>query len=167
MGIKLVKGNIVTALIKKDIDIFAHGVNCMGGFGSGLAGEITRRLPIVREAYIEKHKGEGWQLGQTQLVEWAGAIDDTGNILTKFAVMNCATQYNYGREPRKQPDGMYCNYAAIRDCMNEYHETCQIREWLPGVPFIGCGLAGGDWDRVEEIIEDVFNDMTIAVYYLK
>ncbi|EGL17721.1 hypothetical protein HMPREF9413_4472 [Paenibacillus sp. HGF7] len=29
---------------------------------------------------------------------------------------------------------------------------------------IGCGLAGGDWDIVEQIIEEVFIDYDVTLY---
>jgi hypothetical protein len=35
-----------------------------------------------------------------------------------------------------------------------------------GIPFIGCGLAGGDWRIVEKIINEIFKNRTIYVYYL-
>jgi len=169
MGIKLIKGNIIDALANTDIDIFAHGVNCRGGFGSGLAGEIARRLPKVRNEYIAKHKSKHpWTLGATQTVQI-----QTNNIIngdpysqTSY-IMNCATQRDYGRDPQSQPNGMYCHYEAIDVCMREYHEFCKGHELIPGLPYIGCGLAGGDWNIVQRIIEEIFNDMTICVYYLK
>jgi len=159
MPIKYVKGNIIDALAKGDIDVFAHGVNCMGGFGSGLAGEIARRLPAVRSSYHSKYVIEGWGLGQIQIV----------NITQPFKgfILNCATQKEYGRDPLSQPNGRYCSYEAIRDCMIEYHEICKEKNWLPAIPLIGCGLAGGDWKEVSKIVEEIFDDMTILVYYLR
>jgi hypothetical protein len=34
------------------------------------------------------------------------------------------------------------------------------------IPKIGCGLAGGSWDIVSDIIDDVFKDKEITVYTL-
>lgn len=159
MSIKLIQGNIIDALANDDIDIFAHGVNCKGGFGSGLAKEIARRLPKVRNEYLYKHHSEGWGLGQTQLVNIYTEDEDYQH---HHRVMNCATQKEYGREKK-----MYCSYEAIEQCMHEYHGYCKENNLIPGLPYIGCGLAGGDWNIVKKIIEDTFSDMTVCIYYLK
>jgi O-acetyl-ADP-ribose deacetylase (regulator of RNase III) len=35
-----------------------------------------------------------------------------------------------------------------------------------GFPKLGCGLAGGDWNFVSEIIKEVFYDQEVFVYEL-
>ena len=35
------------------------------------------------------------------------------------------------------------------------------------IPKIGCGLAGGDWEKVKVIIEDVFSEYDVVVYSLE
>lgn len=167
MGIRYVEGNIISALQAGDIDIFAHGVNCMGGFGSGLAAQIAKTMPEVRTKYLQKHEFEGWGLGQTQLVT-QNIVDPKSNVAPALRrVLNCATQKSYGRKPLSMPHGMYCNYGAIHEAMYEYHGMCRDANWIPGLPLIGCGLAGGDWNVVEKIIENIFDDMTVIVYKYK
>jgi len=168
MSIKIVKGNIIDALVNQDVDIFAHGVNCKGVFGSGLAGEIARRLPKVRNEYLYKHRSSGWGLGKTQIVKiQTETLDKEGSPYSQSSfIMNCATQKDYGRNPQSQPNNMYCSYEAIRQCMYEYHGYCKEYNLVAGLPYIGCGLAGGDWNIVSKIIEEEFEDMTIIVYQL-
>lgn len=115
--------------------MFAHGVNCRGGFGSGIAGQIVKKHPEVRDDYLKKAATlEGWKLGDVQL---------SGKIF------NCATQNNYGYDGKK-----YCSYDAIETCLRKAKKHCSKFDLQLGLPKIGCGLAGGNWKVVHEIIKD-------------
>jgi hypothetical protein len=50
-----------------------------------------------------------------------------------------------------------------------YNELIKENSTLYGmsiaIPFnLGCGLAGGNWDTVDKIIEDVFDDYDVTIY---
>jgi O-acetyl-ADP-ribose deacetylase (regulator of RNase III) len=143
--IKYIKGN----LFDTDSTIIAHGVNCLGRFGSGVAGYIKNNYPIVREKYLEKYEKEGWTLGDIQVVEAYGK---------KF--INCATQHDCGNNP----DLRYVNYDAVKTCLKKVKKFAVNK--TVAIPMIGAGLANGDWDIIEEIIDDIFIEDIILVYYL-
>jgi len=150
------KGDVLDALRDRNVSIVAHGVNCRGGFGSGIAGQIAKRYPVVRSKYLEKFKNEGWRLGESQGVFM---YDEPSRHLS--VIMNCATQDDYGRDGQ-----LYCDYDAIFTCITTLYNTCASLELTPGIPKIGCGLAGGDWIIVEKIINNIFKKRTIYVYEL-
>ena len=100
--VKYVKGD----LFDSDADIFAHGCNCRGGFGSGIAGSMSRIYPKTRHEYLEKFEDEGWKLGDVQFVR----VFSPGS--RDRVVANCATQDEY--YPR---DKCHANYPAIKTCM--------------------------------------------------
>lgn len=149
MPIKYVKGD----LLKADVDIIAHGCNCMQAMGAGIAVAISREFPQAEradKAFEPQRPRE--RLGLVDLVKV------NGNRI-RF-VANCYTQLKVG-------NGLQVNYAAIRKCMEQLHDFAQKNGLSVGIPKIGAGLGGGDWNRIEKDIEDVFNDMEICVYHLR
>lgn len=160
MPIKYVHKDIFQAMIDNEIDGMAHGVNCSGGFGSGVAGQIAKYYPSVKQMYLEKYNQLGWGLGQVQEVP-VPHIKAIGS----FTIFNCATQKQYGRDPKSQPLGMYVSYEAIRECMYRLHEYLEQGKISKlGIVKIGSDLGGGDWCQIEKIINDVFSDIDIYVY---
>ncbi len=139
-----VKGDVTDAKQQ----VVAHGVNCSGGFGSGVAGAIRRKYPEIREAYI---KHEPKMLGTCQFVEHADRI-----------WVNAFTQQNYGYDGAQYADltAVGLCFAEIADYMDE-HGLVTI-----AMPKIGCGLGGLDWDQVSVLVEGLFEDHEVYVYEL-
>lgn len=150
--IRYVKGD----LFNSGADIIAHGCNCVGGFGSGVAGQMVKIYPITRDHYIHKFENEGWKLGDVQFV----AVEHI-SLWTSRYVANCATQKEY--YPR---DRVHADYEAIRKCMQQVKDFAKMHDLTVAIPKIGAGLAGGDWKIIEQILEAVFQDYNVAVYHL-
>jgi len=144
-GVTEIKGD----LFETHCDVIAHGVNCRNGFGSGIAGQIAKLYPEVKEAYHRKFKEEGWKLGETQYVK-------TENDLW---VVNCSTQDKYGYD-----NELLVDYDAVRKCMTQVQMGLSPFCLTLAIPRIGCGLAGGDWKIVKQILEEVFTEMEVLVY---
>jgi O-acetyl-ADP-ribose deacetylase (regulator of RNase III) len=126
----------------------AHGVNCCGGFGSGIAREIAVKFPEAKEAYLYRYNTQGWKLGDVAPVPF-----DSG---TGF-IINCATQENYGPVDK----GPYVSYPAIRLVIREL-----VRLYPQGfaIPKMGAGLAGGNWEIIAKIIEEETLNTEVRVY---
>lgn len=135
-------GDILKAYEQGQIDVLAHGVNCSKAFGSGVAGQIARRWPEVRDTFMIGSHG----LGDIQSCSIAN-----GHIV------NCFTQFSFGYDGK-----LYVSYDAIRLCMIKLRWTYPDKKI--GIPKIGSGLGGGDWNKISEIIREVFNDKDIYVY---
>jgi O-acetyl-ADP-ribose deacetylase (regulator of RNase III) len=153
-----VKGDV----FESNANIIAHGVNCKGGFGSGVAGLMAKKHPSVRNGYLTKFKSEGWKLGDVQFVhlyDHRSSIESPNKIT--YIVANCATQNNY--LPRGE---RHADYDAIKTCMEKVKQYAKEREATIAIPKIGAGLAGGDWGIIEKILKEVFIDYDITVYYL-
>ena len=79
-------------------------------------------------------------------------------------IANLFAQAGYGRT-RKQTD-----YDALRNCFQLLKDTVtqspeEENQTSIAIPYgIGCGLAGGDWTIVEEMIEEVLGDCEVTVY---
>lgn len=150
--VKYKKGDLLQATE----DIIAHGCNCSGGFGSGVAGQIAKKYPYAREDYLSVYsnyanKGELMPLGMI-----ISSDQPDGKI-----VVNCTTQLAY------LPRGVcHADYEAIRTCMARIKEWASIFEQSIAIPKIGAGLAGGDWAVIEQVLNEVFNDYDVTVYEL-
>lgn len=122
----------------------------MDNMGSGLARRIAHLYPQAVEADNLTKKYDESKLG-TYSHAW---IDE------QFVVTNLYTQFKYG--------GVYVNVdypavergfeALIKEFGGEYQNTVFV---IP--KFIGCGLAGGDYNIIEPIVSKA---MTNQAYYL-
>lgn len=54
-------------------------------------------------------------------------------------------------------------YDAVRACLEKVASKAKELEATIHMPRIGCGLAGGDWSRIEPIVVDAFCEQGIAV----
>lgn len=132
----------------------AHGCNCRGSFGYGIAGQIVKVFPHAKEAYMTKFQKEGWRLGEIQEVDCGTKI-----------IINCATQYYYGN-PAKSGRS-YATYDAIRLVMKNLHQLSVQKDILIAMPKIGSDLGGLEWNKIEEIINEIFTTRNIVVYEFK
>lgn len=76
----------------------------------------------------------------------------------EFAVINAYTQYDYGT------DKINLDYDALRLCLRKINMLCDGLDI--GLPKIGCGLAGGDWNIVSKIIEEELQDCKSVTIYI-
>jgi len=145
--IKYVTGD----LFKAPERILAHGCNCMGGYGSGVAKGMAKFHKKARDQYMSKYDSEeGWELGDVQFVTSGDKI-----------IANCATQDEY------MPRGVrHADYQSIKKCMELVKDFAKANGYDIAIPKIGAGLAGGDWNIIEGILKDVFSDYDVTVYCL-
>nr|WP_314459971.1 macro domain-containing protein [uncultured Clostridium sp.] len=150
--LKYYSGDIFTS----DADIICHQVNCQGVFERGIAGQIKKMFPEVEKTYriITKQ----WQEQSGQITSGllgrvsAQPVELNGRW---FLIANLYGQDNYGK------NGVYTDYKALSQAVNEIRDFVDVRGRLEKVAFpygIGCGNAGGDWDKVEEILNSCFSD---------
>jgi len=146
--IQYIKGNVFDT----DCDIIAHGCNCRGGYGKGVARAMSKIHPAAKNAYLTKHRAEGWKLGDVQFVESHGKI-----------IANCATQKNFWSKGKKD---VLVSYWAVRSCMDKLFNYAYKNNLTVAMPKIGSGLAGGDWEQIVKSIDRAANGQTVKVYVL-
>jgi len=147
--VKTIKGDLVVLAKEGKFDVISHGCNCFCNFGAGIAKSIKQNFPQAYAADLKTCKGNKKKLGSCSVAEIDG-LDLT--------VVNSYTQFRYGR------DKMHVDYKAVRKCMKLIAE-CFPRSRI-GLPKIGAGLAGGDWNIILGIIEEEMSgvDVTIVEY---
>jgi O-acetyl-ADP-ribose deacetylase (regulator of RNase III) len=159
--IRIVEGDILQA---KE-DIIGHQVNCKGVMGAGLAAQIKKKYPNVYTSYIN-------------LIKWAKeeykrGYSKTDNLLSSCqfvdtpdskVIANIFGQYGYGRR------SIQTDYEALRKGLWSIKEVVtypytKLYNKTIALPYgIGCGLAGGDWKIVYNIIDEVFSDYDVTLY---
>ena len=144
--IKIVDGDILQA----SEDIIAHQVNCMGVMGGGIAKQIKEKYPNVFDQYRKFFVNNKFTaLGKCQIVEAEN---------NKY-IANIFGQYNYGTN-KQQTD-----YKALEEALFSLKVSAKDNNMSVAIPYnIGCGLAGGSWSFVYNMIEEVFHDYDVVLY---
>ena len=115
--------------------------------GAGIALSIKNKWPQVYEADLKTVKGDINKLGSY-----------TYCVVPETTVINAYTQYDYkGRKP--------VDYDAIRGVMQEMKSDFAGKSF--GIPLIGAGLAGGDWEVIEAIIAEELVDEDVTIVHFK
>jgi len=144
--LKYTKGDLVRDA-ERDFDVIGHGCNCWCTMGKGIALDIKNKYPRAYDADRATALGDKEKLGRVSV--WGNE-----NII----ILNMYTQWHYAGKDVK------ADYDAIKECMK------RVKEYYPGkkigFPLIGAGLAGGDWDIISKIIEEVLHgeDVTVVIW---
>lgn len=155
MSIQTIQGNLLDATEQ----YIVHQCNCVSVQTAGLAYSIFHKFPYadVREKHLNGHSEPG-------------TIDIHGNGKDQRYVINLFGQYYPGepRYPGSKKDGYD---ARIYYFMRGLDEVFSI----PGIEsvafpwMIGCGLAGGDWERYERLLNlfsKSFPHVDVKIYQL-
>jgi O-acetyl-ADP-ribose deacetylase (regulator of RNase III) len=76
-------------------------------------------------------------------------------VNTPFDIINAYTQYEYGT------DKMNVDYDAITMVMKKINHAYNGKRI--GLPKIGAGLAGGDWNIIRDIIEEQLKNCEVTI----
>lgn len=121
-------------------NIIAHICNDIGGWGKGFVMALSRRWPEPEKAYRKwySEKSPPFELGAVQAIE----------VAHNLFVANMIAQHGI----RGNSEGPPIRYAALRSCLETLSEDARRLDASVHMPRIGCGLAGGTWERVEPMI---------------
>lgn len=149
--ITYVKGDLLDP--KWQFSVIIHGANCFHTMKSGVAKAIVAKYPEALEADKLTKKGDRSKMGSIT-VAGTGAHSGESPL-----IVNAYTQYSYGTE-----EGMiYVSYEAFKAAMLQIKELFSDSSYKIGMPKIGSGLGGGDWAKLESIINEVFPNKEIFV----
>ena len=146
-------------LLKSDCNVICHQVNTLGVMGAGIALQIKNEYPGCFQKYKEicdYFKDEQDKLIGRVLL-WEDNILGIPSVSVKL-IANFFSQIGLGRN-------VQTDYKAFRACCKElkgdlkYYFPITGDTFKIGFPYkIGCGLAGGDWNIIKQIIEEEFAD---------
>ena len=136
-----------------------HGCNCQGAMGSGIARIIRDKWPEVFQQYSDYHNEHGLQLGKIQPV----AVND------KLVVVNAMTQDFYAGHPSDPHRYRHVDYEAVANCFELINVLLTLFPDVKPVvsfPLIGAGLARGNWNIIETIIDETVTSMDKVLWTL-
>ena len=146
MKLEYIDGNILNV----EEGYILQGVNCLGVMGSGVAVPLRKRFgEDMFEEYAkicENHRIDATTpLGEYHLWE---SLDDDAVLINIFT-----QQETGGRKPM--------SYDALDDALLEFASILQYDNDPRDIymPQIGAGLGGGNWNVIEQIINDRLGDL--------
>lgn len=122
-------------------------VNCIGVMGGGLAAQIRKIYPDIYEEY------------RTYLNTFNNKKDALGKVYKfitndNLVIFNIFGQYSFGTDKK------YTDYDALAngfECIKKHLIVANPNFNTLYIPYnIGCGLGGGDWNIVLNIIYNKF-----------
>jgi O-acetyl-ADP-ribose deacetylase (regulator of RNase III) len=151
--IKYMKGDVLkSALLKKEKVVIPHICNNMGGWGAGFVVAISNIWPGPEKSYREWSRDpDSFRLGNLELVQ----------VTPDIRICNMIAQDGFVTRYRKRA----VDYKALEICLKKISDHVS-KDNIIMMPRIGCGLGGGSWEEVEEIINKTLNEFQIEVYSL-
>ena len=169
-----VDGDLIELALAGNFDVISHGCNCHCVMGAGIAPKMATSFGCD-EFKMENNNscGDVNKLGtidyELKLVHDKVAYSEKSENLMlnknleykRLYVVNSYTQFGFGSKSKKPP----VDYEAIRLCLRKINSI--FEGFHIGLPQIGCGLAGGDWDIVKKIIQEELIDCNVTVVIFK
>lgn len=137
--------------------IIAHVCNNKGGWGAGFVLSVSRKWPEVERRYRQwaQHRYEvdsgPFVLGHTQFV----------SVNEGAWVANMVAQDGYATAGR-----VALQYEALEQCLVEVAHQARECQLSVHMPRIGCGLAGGTWEKVGPLVAKCLDGVDVYVYDL-
>ena len=148
-------GCIIRAARSGEVNVILHCCNCFHTMGAGVAKVIRDEWPGVLKVDLATPRGDRSKMGSYSYHQQGGLV-----------IINLYAQYRYSRL-RKQS----LEYPALRRALRSAAE--RLRAWKEkgvdvriGYPLLGCGLAGGSWEQVKEILDEELEGLNHQLYTL-
>jgi len=130
--------------------VIAHVVNDRTPrWGGGFAQVIRKKWPFVQDDFITWAETDRSRL-RLGNVHFA-------RVQEGLTICSMVSQHGYGPSPTPR-----IRYEALDKCLTAVADECQRQSASVHVPRIGCGQAGGSWDVVSELLEDILNQRSVS-----
>lgn len=156
MKITYLKGDALEPVGDGD-KIIVHCVNCQGVMGAGIAASIRKKWPKVFNSY-----GKWCSSYNTKRIEMLGNILNV-EVAPEITVCNLAGQFMCGDErigdvfiPAVDYRAVHKGFAFLKTLVRDNDSLHMGR--------ICCGLAGGRWEHIEEILQNVFGNTNLEIF---
>lgn len=158
-----IKGDLLSLADKGQFDIIMHGCNCQNIMGAGIALQIKKRFPQAYEADTAffKHHVPGDL--------FAKYVPMTSLLLGNFS----GTYVSCKDEPKKElliinaytqilPGANFdmCAFSTVLKKVNLLYSGQKI-----GIPLIGAGIGGGNWESIKQGVQAFLSDMDVTVVH--
>jgi O-acetyl-ADP-ribose deacetylase (regulator of RNase III) len=153
--VETIEGNLLD--FPNGINTIAHSCNTQNVMGGGLAKQIKDRYPEVfetdRKAVLNKENS----LGYFSFCKLDSNPDKR--------IINLYTQQEFGTGRQVSYEAFYNSIDYLFKAINSSPEA---HDYVLGLPYgISCGLAGGNWNIVKCMIDEVFMPAKFKTYLVK
>ena len=152
--IEVKEGNVIDALLNKEVDYIVHCCNAQGKFNSGVAKEVRERVPVAYKAYMYNYERMNNTLGTLSL---------------GGGVINLVGQEFYGYDGKR-----YGNYGAIAAGLGDIfhllqdYDSRQSKNITIGIPYkFASDRAGCEWEIIVELIDHMLVPFVKDVVFYK
>lgn len=145
-----------------------HVCNNIDLFGAGFAAQVADRFPSVKADYHMLGKNFlKSNLGYSQIIK----VFEDQKFKHKLFFVNMIAQNGIRNPKNIRP----INYAALVKSMVQVSQFIHMNTGFVNKnekieihsPKFGSGLAGGDWNFISDLIEDVWGKFFVTVYNFK
>ena len=155
MEVETIEGNLLD--FPEGINTIAHSCNTLNIMGGGIAKQIKDKYPEVFETDRKADLNQENSLGYFSFCKLDSDPDKR--------IINLYTQMQVGQ-------GRQVNYEAFYNSIDylfrAINSSPQVNEYVLGLPYgISCGLAGGDWNIIKCMIDQVFTPAKFKTYLVK
>lgn len=177
MNYQEINGDLIKLAKEGKFDVITHGCNCFNTMGAGIAPQMAKAFGCDTFRLEKFGKGDVDKLGRIDFQALRRYDLSLPPFITNAVtypefekeeeilyVVNSYTQYHYGKN---HSDGISkpLNYTALAMCMNKINTIFKGKHI--GLPKIGAGLAGGNWNEIITIIESELKDCDITIVNYK
>lgn len=178
--IKYIKGDATypEKVVPEGVKLIVHIVNDIGAWGAGFVLALNKRWPQPKALYrstFDTYKTLGQTyvrpLGQVDIVRvdkdqdiyvvnLVGQTDIRPKRLEDVDAKSCLmSEVKDGLVMPVRYDAIYNGLCELKRRINQYHYYFTLH-----MPKIGSGLAGGNWSKIEKIINEIFKENEVYVY---
>lgn len=135
-------------LVQRDLCAIVHQANCFHTMGSGIAMALSVKWPQVYQADLATKHGDRAKMGTFSMAMVEHGLMRVYNLYSQFRYGRTATHTEY--------DMMAKGLRAINEDLDTPHYYEGV--FKIGIPYrMGCGSAGGNWDYVMHVLEDIYD----------
>ena len=132
-----------------------HQVNCQNVMGAGVAKSLASKYPEIKEAF------HAFAKTYTKPKERFGWIQPV-RVSPSLVICNSFSQFTFGNS--RMTGICYTDMLTLKSALKRFDVRAKKAGKPAYVPvYIGCGLAGGDWNDIRHFILNE-TDITIVAY---
>lgn len=144
--------------------IIVHICNDIGGWGKGFVMAISKRWKLPEAEFRNWYKNKKLEPSDTLQFERIESRDEYSNekkfklgnvqfvkVTDDIWVANMIAQKDIKPDKTGLPP---IRYSSVSECLERVRQFAERHNATIHMPRIGCGLAGGKWAEIEEIIND-------------
>ena len=161
MSYKEINGDLIKLALDGVFDVIAHGCNCQAAMGAGIAPQMANTFDadeidraVHNDLNLTKNNRHSL-LGD--VISWR-PFENGLKAPINLIVCNAYTQLSPGLPG---VDGIPLDYVALQMCLRKMNYA--FKGLTIGLPKIGCGLAGGNWEKVKAMIQSELSNCNVIV----